>query len=98
VKTWNNICWAAIVVIGLLAGPRLSFGADQNRPDAEQERKHDELVKKDLFAVITLQGHDCGKVVSFERRKKHDYLATCRNGQTFRIYVVPEGRVAVEKQ
>lgn len=67
-------------------------------PGTDQDRKHNALVKKDLFAVITLQGHDCGKVVTFERQNKDDYVATCKNGKSFRIYVVPEGRVAVDKQ
>lgn len=96
--TLNKIGLVAVVVTGLLAGTGIAPGAEQEHPAADQKREHDELVKKDLFAVITLQGHDCGEVVSFERQKQHDYVATCRNGQTFRIYVVPEGRVAVEKK
>ena len=91
VRVLNKIGWVAVVGAALLTPPGLSPGADT-------KREHDELVKKDLFAVITLQGHDCGKVVSFERQQEHDYVATCRNGQSFRIYVVPEGRVAVEKR
>lgn len=95
----NKVGLVAVVVTGLLlAGVDIVPAPEQERPAADQKRKHDELVKKDLFAVITLQGHDCGEVVSFERQKQHDYVATCRNGQTFRIYVVPEGRVAVEKK
>ena len=90
-RALNKIGLIAAVVTGLFARIDISSAADQ-------QRTHDELVKKDLFSVITLQGHDCGKVVSFQRQKEHAYLATCRNGQTFRIYVVPEGRVAVEKQ
>ena len=66
-------------------------------PAADKQREHNELVKKDLFAVITLQGHNCGKVVGFERQNHNDYVATCKNGTSYRVYVVPQGRVAVER-
>lgn len=55
-------------------------------------------VQKDLTAVIALQGLPCGQVVSFERRGENDYIATCQDGNRYRIYVNPQGRVVVEKQ
>ena len=58
---------------------------------------HDEDIKKDLFAVITLQGGPCGKVVSFQRLGENDYLADCQTGDRYRVNVTPEGRVAVGK-
>ena len=58
---------------------------------------HEEDVKKDLFAVITLQGGPCGKVVTFQRMGKNDYLAECQTGDRYRVNVTPEGRVAVGK-
>jgi thiamine phosphate synthase YjbQ (UPF0047 family) len=58
---------------------------------------HDEVVKRDLFAVITLQGQPCGKVVSFQRQGENDYLVTCQTGDRYHVNVV-SGRVNVEKQ
>lgn len=58
----------------------------------------DAAVKKDLTAVIALNGMPCGEVVSFERRGENDYVATCQDGNRYRIYVNPEGRVVVEKR
>ena len=89
-KTWNSVYTNLATITALLA-------ACAGTQAADRRKVHDELVKKDLFAVITLQGHNCGKVISFERQKQHDYVATCTNGKSFRIYVVPEGRVAVDQ-
>ena len=61
------------------------------------EEKYDETVKRDLFAVITLQGHACGSVASYQRLADSDYLAICTSGHRYRINVTPQGRVAVKK-
>jgi len=58
----------------------------------------DASVKKDLTAVIALHGMPCGQVVNFERRGENDYIATCQDGNRYRIYVNAQGRVVVEKQ
>ncbi len=54
-------------------------------------------VRKDLFAVITLQGQPCGAVESYERRGENDYLVRCRTGDRYRVYV-RDGRAVVERQ
>ena len=90
-KTMHQAGCTVVVIAALLAALTSPHAADK-------QSKHDELVKKDLFAVITLQGHHCGKVLTFERQKQHDYLANCENGKSFRIYVVPEGRVAIDER
>ena len=50
----------------------------------------------DLTAVIALNGQPCGKVVNAAKRGDNDYVATCENGNRYRVYV-RDGRVVVEK-
>lgn len=58
----------------------------------------DASVKRDLTAVIALHGLPCGRVVGFERRGENDYVATCQDGNRYRVFVNAEGRVVVEKR
>jgi len=51
---------------------------------------------QDLTAVIALNGKPCGKVVNATKRGEDDYIATCENGNRYRVYV-KDGRVIVEK-
>jgi hypothetical protein len=50
----------------------------------------------DLTAVIALNAKPCGKVVSATKRGDNDYVATCEDGNRYRVYV-KDGRVIVEK-
>ena len=50
----------------------------------------------DLTAVIALQAKPCGKVVNAVKRGENDYVATCQDGNRYRVYV-KDGRVVVEK-
>jgi hypothetical protein len=52
---------------------------------------------EDLFAVITLRGQPCGKVVTHQKRAENDYDVTCETGDQYRVYV-KDGRVVVEKR
>ena len=52
--------------------------------------------RQDLAAVIALQGKPCGEVVSYVVRGDNDFVATCKDGNRYRVYV-KEGRVVVEK-
>ena len=79
------------LALGLFLQPA-SSGGD------EGEANHEALVKRDLFAVITLQGHHCVKVTAYEKQGKNDYVATCQTGDRFHVSVVPEGRVKVDKK
>jgi hypothetical protein len=54
-------------------------------------------VDTDLAAVIALQGLPCGKVVSASQQGQDDYIASCQDGNRYRIFVNAEGRVVVEK-
>ena len=55
-------------------------------------------VAKDLTAVIALQGLPCGKVVSVQQRGENDYIASCEDGNHYRVFVNADGRVIAEKQ
>jgi hypothetical protein len=76
--------WAAILAtFALVARP--SQAAD------------DPTVLKDLTAVVALQGQPCGQVVSATKQGDNDYLATCKDGSRYRVFI-NEGRVVVQKQ
>ena len=53
--------------------------------------------RQDLTAVIALQGKPCGEVVSYVAKGDNDFVATCKDGNKYRVYV-KDGRVLVEKQ
>ena len=58
----------------------------------------DVSVLKDLTAVIALQGLPCGQVVSVVRQGDSDYIASCQDGNRYRVSATSEGRVVVQKQ
>ena len=53
--------------------------------------------REDLTAVIALQGKPCGEVVSYTVQGANDFLATCKDGNRYRVHV-KDGRVVVEKK
>ena len=64
-----------------------------------QARAVDEVsLLKDLTAVIALLGLPCGQVVSAMRLKDNDHVATCKDGNRYRVFVNAEGRVVAEKK
>ena len=58
----------------------------------------DEALRKDLTAVIALQGLPCGEVVEAIEQAKDDYAASCKDGNKYHVYLNSAGRVVVEKQ
>ena len=64
---------------------------------AVEEPPTDVSVAKDLTAVIALQGLPCGKVVRATQQGEDDYLASCEDGNRYRVFVNEDGRVIVEK-
>ena len=58
----------------------------------------DEALKKDLTAVIALQGLPCGQVVAVTVQAEDDYAVTCRDENKYRVYLNAAGRVVVEKR
>ena len=55
-----------------------------------------EALKKDLTAVIALQGLPCGQVVAVKEQAQMDYAVTCKDGNLYRVYLNAAGRVVVE--
>jgi len=75
--------WALVIVMAaFVAAP--SFAADE--------------LAKDLTSTIALLGLPCGQVVSAQRLKDNDYIATCKDKNRYRVFVDAEGRVVAKKQ
>jgi len=68
----------------LIAGPSLAQG--------------DAALRKDLTSVIALLGLPCGQVVKVTPLGKDDNLATCKDGNRYRVYINKQGRVVAEKR
>ena len=48
-------------------------------------------------AVIALHGKPCGEVVSYVVQGENDFLASCKDGNRYRVYL-KDGRVVVDKK
>ena len=57
----------------------------------------DDSFGKDLMATIALQGKPCDQVIDAKRNGDSDYVATCKDGHKYHVYVNAQGRVIVEK-
>ena len=57
----------------------------------------DATLRKDLTAVIALHGLPCGEVVNVVVNADSDYVASCKDGNRYRIFL-KDGRVVVQKQ
>ena len=58
----------------------------------------DAATRKDLTAVIALQGLPCGEVVSVKTQGDNDHIATCKDGNRYHVFLNSAGRVVAEKQ
>jgi hypothetical protein len=58
----------------------------------------DAALLKDMTSVIALLGLPCGQVVSVITKNDNDHIATCKDGNRYRVFLNPEGRVVAEKQ
>jgi hypothetical protein len=76
---------AALIAIAACCGASIALAAD----DPKQ--------RQDLSAVIALQGKPCGEVVSYVVQGDNDFVATCKDGNKYRVHV-KDGRVIVEKK
>ena len=65
---------------------------------AAQDKGSDVSSAKDLTAVIALQGLPCGQVTKVTPRGENDFLASCQDGNRYRVFVNADGRVVVKKQ
>lgn len=80
----HTTSWALILTATFFAVPSLS--AD------------DVPLSKDLTAVIALQGLPCGQVVSVKQQGDNDYIASCRDGNRYHVFLNAAGRVVARKQ
>ena len=74
----------------------LAWAAAALMASAEPALAQDISEAADLTAVIALNGKPCGRVVNAAKRGDNDYVATCEDGNRYRVYV-KDGRVIVEK-
>jgi hypothetical protein len=81
----RNVFMAAALVTALNCMP-IAHGAD------------DAALGKDLKVTIALQGQTCDEVVDVKRNGDSDYLATCKDGNRYRVFVDAQGKVIVKKQ
>ena len=58
----------------------------------------EEALKKDLTAVIALQGLPCGQVTEVRTLGDNDYIASCQDGNRYHVFVNAQGRVVAQKQ
>ena len=74
----------------LLSTAVAAFSAAQGAEDASFGR--------DLKATIALQGMPCDEVADVKRIGDSDYVASCRDGNRYHVFVNAQGRVIVQKQ
>jgi hypothetical protein len=67
-------------------------------PTLPAQAAEDAALLKDLTSVIALLGLPCGQVVSATRLNDTDHVATCRDGNRYRVFVNAEGKVVAQKQ
>lgn len=53
---------------------------------------------KDLSATLKLLNLPCGQVVAASPQTENDQLATCSDGNRYRIFVNRDGRVVAERR
>jgi hypothetical protein len=73
----------------------LSFATAFAGPSIAAE---DPALLKDLTSVIMLLGLPCDQVVSAKRQAENDHIASCRNGNRYRVFINTDGRVVAQKQ
>jgi hypothetical protein len=53
---------------------------------------------KDLTSAISVLGQPCGPVVSATRQGENDHIAICKDGNRYRVFINPQGKVVAQKQ
>ena len=51
----------------------------------------------DLTSTLSLLGLPCGKVIKAERLGSNDHIATCQNGNRYRVTLNARGKVVAKK-
>ncbi|MHB8623652.1 MAG: hypothetical protein ACYC9J_12965 [Sulfuricaulis sp.] len=81
----NVMAWTLIILMmAFCAGP--------------VQAAEDAALLKDMTSVIALLGLPCGQVVSVIKKGDNDHIATCQDGNSYRVFLNAEGRVVAEKQ
>ena len=80
--------------LAMVAAAMISYAGT---PRAAEDAASEVTVARDLAAVIALQGLPCGKVVSATQQGENDYVASCQDGNRYRVFVNADGRVVVQK-
>lgn len=75
----------------LITGVTLFFSGPLSAAD-------DVSITKDLTSVIALLGLPCEKVISVIKKGDNDHIAACKDGNRYRVFLNPEGRVVAERQ
>ena len=83
----NKNVQAWVVTVCMVA---LFSGAARSAEDA--------ALLKDMTSVIALLGLPCGQVVSAVKQGDNDHIATCKDGNRYRVFLNTEGRVVATKQ
>ncbi|MHB8535193.1 MAG: hypothetical protein ACYDBW_07100 [Sulfuricaulis sp.] len=83
----NNLTKASVLMVVMVA---FFTGSSQAAEDA--------ALLKDMTSVIALLGLPCGQVVSVVKKGDNDNLATCKDGNRYRVYLNADGRVVAQKQ
>jgi hypothetical protein len=52
---------------------------------------------RDLKATIALQGLPCDQIIDAKRNADSDYVASCKDGNRYHVFVNDKGRVIVDK-
>lgn len=95
----NSLVLAAALMMAHSGAALVAQEAASEAPVTQQDVPvaEDVPVAQDLTAVIALQGQPCGKVASAVQTGEDAYVATCQDGNRYRIFVNAEGRVVVAK-
>ena len=64
----------------------------------QAQAAEDASLLKDLTSAISVLGQPCGPVVSAARQGENDHIATCKDGNRYRVFINPQGRVVAQKQ
>ena len=91
-----NIASSCIMcAVSLILVQACSNDRDEQAATVSDDADHAEIIKRDLFAVISLQGESCQQVISYEVQDELDYVAACETGDRYRVHVSSEGKVHV---
>ena len=81
--------------VSLILVQACSNDSDEQAATGSDDADHAEIIKRDLFAIISLQGEPCQQVISYEGQDELDYVATSETGDRYRVHVSSEGKVHV---